>query len=99
MSSVEMGCTFGGGAFALGAGGVTGFAVGTFGDQCLFVDRVRRGRPAVSLGASVSPAKCSTVSWRALMVWSWAYIVDTCVFLSAVGSCCNPCSTLSSGIT
>ena len=43
ISSVEMVCTLGGG-FTLGSGGVPGFAVGTLGAWCFFVDRVRRGR-------------------------------------------------------
>ena len=98
MSLVEMVCTLGG-AFTLGAGGVPGFAVGTLGDQFLFVDRLQRGRSVVTIGAFVSPAQCSMVSWRDLMDCVWESTVDDGVFLSAAVICFAPCSTFSSGIT
>ena len=57
MSLVEMGFPLGG-AFTLGAGGIPGVAVGTFGDKCLVVDRVQRGRSVVAIGVFVSPSQC-----------------------------------------
>ena len=54
MSSVETGCTLGG-AFTLEAGGVPGVAVGSIGDQCIYVDRVRRGRSVMKIGLFVFP--------------------------------------------
>ena len=99
MSLVEIGCTLGWGIFTLGAGGGPGFAVGTLGALFLIVDRLRRGGSVVAIGDFLSPSQLSMVSWRALMVWSWAYTVDDGVFLSAAVSCCTPCSSLSSGAT
>ena len=61
-SSVEMGCTLGGGAFTLGSGGVPGFAVGTLGARCLFVDRVWCARSVGAICAFVYPDQCSMVS-------------------------------------
>ena len=58
MSPVEMSCTLGGGAFTLESGGVPGFAVGTLGDRCLFVDRVQRGRSAVAIGDFIYLVQC-----------------------------------------
>ena len=87
------------GAFILGAGGVPGVSVGTLRAQCFCVNRVRRGRSVVDVGAFLSPSQCSMVSWRALMSWSCASTVDDGVFWSAVVSCCTPCRTSSSGVT
>ena len=82
-----MGFTLGG-AFNLGSGENPGFSVGTLGSQCLFVDRVQRGRSAVAIGDFVSPVQVSMLSWRAFMAWSWASTVDVDVFFSAAVSCC-----------
>ena len=98
MSLVEMGCTLGG-DFNIGAGGVPGVAVGTLGDRCLFVDRVRRGRPFLAIGDFVSPAQCSMLSWRALMALSYASTVDAGLFLSAAVSSYTACRNLYYGVT
>ena len=34
-------------------------------DRCLYVDRVKRGRSVVVIGAFVSPTQCPMVSWTA----------------------------------
>ena len=53
----------------------------------------------MSVVASVYPAQCSRVSWRALIAWICASTVDYGVSLRTDGSCCTPCSTFSSGVT
>ena len=103
MSPVEIGCTCGGAWYirrwTLGAGGLTGVAVGTLGALWFRVDSVWRGMSVVAVGAAVSPDQLSRVSWRALMDWICASTVDAGVSLRTDVSCCTPCSTFSSGVT
>ena len=98
MSSIEMCCTIGG-ACNLGAGGVPGVDVGTLGELCFLVGRVRRGRSVVAVGDFVSPAQCSMLSWRALMALSYASTVDAGLFLSAAVSSYTACRNLYYGVT
>ena len=83
----------------LGAGGITGVAIGTLGYRWFYVDSVQYSRSVVAVSAAVSPAWCSMVSWRSLMAWSCASTVDAGVSLSAAVSCCNTYSTLFYGVT
>ena len=53
----------------------------------------------MAIGDFLSPDQCSIVSWGSVMAWSWTSTVGAGVFLSVAVSYCNPCRTLSSGVT
>ena len=103
MSPVEMGCTRGYPSCTrrctLGAGDLTGVAAGTLGACWFSFDGVWHGGSVVELGAAVSPAQCSRVSWRALMDFSCSSTVDAGVSLRTSVSCCTPCRPLFYGVT
>ena len=93
-----MGCTLGG-AGTLEAGGVPCVVLGTLGDRCFRVDRVRRGRSVVTVGAFVFPSQCSNIILEVLNGLELCIYCGCWCVLSAAVSCCTPCSTFYSSFT